>query len=151
ILLDKKNIVLNCATVTPEEAIRACGRLMVDSGFCTEGYVQGMIERNAGFPVAIGSHVAIPHGTNESREFIKKTGIVVMTYPDAIDWSSEDDDNEDREEHQVRLVIGIASTGEEHMEILDRIVAVAGTKEDTDKLVDNATVDQLYKLLNGQE
>lgn len=141
ILLEKKNIVLNCATVTPEEAITACGRLMVDSGYCTEGYVQGMIERNAGFPVAIGSHVAIPHGTNESREFITKTGLVVMTYPEGIVWGED--------EELVRLVIGIASQGEEHLDILNRIVEVCETEEDTDALVDNATVEDLYKKLNG--
>lgn len=141
ILLEKQNIVLNCKSVTPEEAITACGRLMVDSGYCTEGYVQGMIERNAGFPVAIGSHVAIPHGTNESREFIQKTGLVVMTYPEGIVWGED--------EELVRLVIGIASQGEEHLDILNRIVEVCETEEDTDALVDNATVEDLYKKLNG--
>ena len=141
ILLEKKNIVLNCKSVTPEEAITACGKLMVDSGYCTEGYVQGMIERNAGFPVAIGSHVAIPHGTNESREFIQKTGLVVMTYPEGIVWGED--------EELVRLVIGIASQGEEHLDILNRIVEVCETEEDTDALVDNATVEDLYKKLNG--
>ncbi|NBI09930.1 PTS mannitol transporter subunit IICBA [Colidextribacter sp. OB.20] len=141
ILLEQKNIVLNCKTVTPEEAIRACGKLMVDSGYCTEGYVQGMIERNAGFPVAIGSHVAIPHGTNESREFIQKTGLVVMTYPEGIVWGED--------EELVRLVIGIASTGEEHLDILNRIVEVCETEEDTDALVDSATVEELYRKLNG--
>ncbi len=139
ILLEKKNIVLNCKSVTPEEAIRACGQLMVESGYCTEGYVQGMIERNESFPVAIGSHVAIPHGTNESRDFIQKTGLVVMTYPNGIQWDEE----------TVRLVIGIASTGEEHLDILNRIVEVCETEEDTDALVDNATVEELYKKLNG--
>ena len=139
ILLEKKNIVLNCKSVTPEEAIRACGQLMVESGYCAEGYVQGMIERNEGFPVAIGSHVAIPHGTNESRDFIQKTGLVVMTYPNGIQWDEE----------TVRLVIGIASTGEEHLDILNRIVEVCETEEDTDALVDNATVEELYKKLNG--
>ena len=141
ILLDRKNIVLNCETVTPEEAIRACGRLMVESGYCTEGYVQGMIERNEGFPVAIGSHVAIPHGTNEAREFIQKTGLVVMTYPKGIVWGEDED--------LVRLVIGIASKGEEHLDILNRIVEVCESEEDTDALVDNATVEELYKKLNG--
>ena len=141
ILLEQKNIVLNCKSVTPEEAIKAVGKLMVESGYCAEGYVQGMLERNISFPVAIGSHVAIPHGTNESREFIKKTGLVVMTYPDGIQWDEE----------TVRLVIGIASQGEEHLDILNRIVEVAETEEDTDALVDNASVDQLYKLLNGLE
>ena len=141
ILLDRKNIVLNCETVTPEEAIRACGRLMVESGYCTEGYVQGMIERNEGFPVAIGSHVAIPHGTTEAREFIQKTGLVVMTYPKGIVWGED--------EELVRLVIGIASKGEEHLDILNRIVEVCESEEDTDALVDNATVEELYKKLNG--
>ena len=141
ILLEKKNIILNCKPVTPEEAIRACGKLMVESGYAAEGYVQGMIERNAGFPVAIGSHIAIPHGTNESRQFIKKTGLVVMTYPEGIVWGED--------EELVRLVIGIASQGEEHMDILDRIVKVCETEEDTDALVDNATVEELYKKLNG--
>ncbi len=141
ILLEKKNIVLGCKSVTPEEAITACGRLMVDSGYCAEGYVQGMIERNAGFPVAIGSHVAIPHGTNESRQFIQKTGLVVMTYPEGIVWGED--------EELVRLVIGIASQGEEHLDILNRIVEVCETEEDTDALVDNATVEDLYKKLNG--
>ena len=141
ILLDRKNIVLNCKSVTPEEAIKACGKRMVESGYCTEGYVQGMIERNAGFPVAIGSHVAIPHGTNESREFIQKTGLVVMTYPEGIVWGED--------EELVRLVIGIASQGEEHLDILNRIVEVCETEEDTDALVDSATVEELYKKLNG--
>ena len=139
ILLEKKNIVLGCEPVSPEEAIKACGRLMVDSGYCAEGYVQGMLERNISFPVAIGSHVAIPHGTNESREFIQKTGLTVMTYPKGIQWGDE----------TVRLVIGIASKGEEHLDILNRIVEVASTEEDTDALVDAATVEDLYKKLNG--
>lgn len=141
ILLEKKNIVLNCQPATPEEAIRACGRLMVESGYCTEGYVQGMIERDAGFPVAIGSHVAIPHGTNESREFIQKTGLVVMTYPQGIVWGED--------EELVRLVIGIASQGEEHLDILNRIVEICESEEDTDALVDTATVEELYQKLNG--
>ena len=141
ILLERKNIILNCKPVTPEEAIKACGKLMVDSGYAAEGYVQGMLERNENFPVAIGSHIAIPHGTNESRQFIQKTGLVVMTYPEGIVWGED--------EELVRLVIGIASTGEEHMDILDRIVKVCETEEDTDALVDSATVEELYKKLNG--
>ena len=140
-LLERKNIVLGCAPVTPEEAIRACGRRMVDSGYVDEAYIQGMLDREASFSVAIGSHVAIPHGTEESRKAIKKTGLIVMTYPEGIEWGDE----------TVRLVVGIASTGEDHLGILGKIVEVAETEEDTDQLVDNASVDQLYKLLNGLE
>ncbi|WP_300413425.1 PTS mannitol transporter subunit IICBA [uncultured Oscillibacter sp.] len=141
ILLEKKNIILNCKPVSPEEAIKAVGRLMVESGYVEEAYIQGMLDREKSFSVAIGSHVAIPHGTEESRKAIKKTGLIVMTYPEGIEWG----------EDTVRLVVGIASTGEDHLGILGKIVEVAETEEDTDKLVDNASVDQLYKLLNGLE
>ena len=141
ILLEKKNIVLNCKPVSPEEAIKAVGKRMVESGYVDEAYIQGMLDREASFSVAIGSHVAIPHGTEESRKAIKKTGLIVMTYPEGIEWGDE----------TVRLVVGIASTGEDHLGILGKIVEVAETEEDTDRLVDNASVDQLYKLLNGLE
>lgn len=80
-VLEKKNIILGCQTVTPEEAIKACGKLLVESGYVSESYIQGMLERNADFSVAIGSHMAIPHGTRDSSKFIQRTGIVVMTCP----------------------------------------------------------------------
>ena len=138
-LLEEKNIILGCAPVTPEEAIRACGRLMVDSGYVDEAYIQGMLDREASFSVAIGSHVAIPHGTNDVKPLIKRTGVVVMTYPDGIDWNGD----------KVKLVVGIAAKGEEHLEILGRIVAIASTDEDTDKLVASADAESLFKSLNG--
>ena len=139
-ILEKRNIVLNCGPVTPEEAIRACGRLLVESGYASEGYIQGMLERNAGFSVAVGNHVALPHGSSKSQELIKRTGLVVMTYPDGIDWSGE----------TVRLVIGIAPKDDEHLEILNRIAELATTVENVDALVDHATVEDLYKKLNGR-
>jgi mannitol/fructose-specific phosphotransferase system IIA component len=64
-----------------------------------------------------------------------------MTYPQGIVWGED--------EELVRLVIGIASTGEEHLDILNRIVEVCETEEDTDKLVDSATAEELYQKLNG--
>ena len=138
-LLERKNIVLNCAPVTPEEAIRACGRLMVESGYVDEAYIQGMLDREASFSVAIGSHVAIPHGTNDVKPLIKRTGVVVMTYPEGIDWNGD----------KVKLVVGIAAKGEEHLEVLGRIVAIASTDEDTDKLVASADAEKLFANLNG--
>ena len=138
-LLERKNIVLNCAPVTPEEAIKACGRLMVASGYVDEAYIQGMLDREASFSVAIGSHVAIPHGTNDVKPLIKRTGVVVMTYPEGIDWNGD----------KVKLVVGIAAKGEEHLEVLGRIVAIASTDEDTDKLVASADAEKLFKNLNG--
>lgn len=138
-ILEKKNIVLNCKSVTPEEAIRACGKLMLESGYIEDGYIQAMLERDRGDSAAVGSHVAIPHGDHESRALVKKTGLVVMAYPDGIDWYGE----------RVRLVIGIASKGEDHLEILKRVAAIAADEEAADRLVDDADLNTLYACLNG--
>ena len=140
-LLEKKNIILNCGPATPEEAIKACGKLLVESGCVSEGYIQGMLERNAVSSVAVGNHVAVPHGTNASQKFVKRTGLAVMTYPEGIQWEGK----------IVRLVIGIASENDKHLDILDRIVELAETVEGVDTLVDNATAEAIYKKLNGLE
>ncbi len=139
VLLEKKNIILNCKPVTPQEAIRACGKLMVESGYVEEGYVEGMIAREEEFSLAIGNHVAIPHGIESVKKLIKKTGIVVMTYPEGIEWGDD----------VVKLVVGIAAKGDEHLEILGRIVEVADTDEATDALVNGANAGDLYQKLNG--
>lgn len=140
-LLARKNILLNCKPVTPEEAIRRCGELMVESGYVEEAYIQGMLDREASFSVAIGNHVAIPHGTNDVKPLIKRSGMVVMTYPEGISWNGD----------TVKLVVGIASKGDEHLEILGRIVAIAASDADTDALVASADAEDLFKKLNGLE
>ena len=141
ILLERKNIVLNCAPMSPEEIIRRCGQMLCESGYVEEGYIEGMVQRDKEFSVAIGCHVAIPHGTNEVRPFIRKTGIVVMTFPDGVEWGDD----------TVKLVVGIAAQGGEHIDVLGRISEVAASDEDTDALVAQATVESIYRSFNGIE
>ncbi|MBR3571030.1 MAG: PTS mannitol transporter subunit IICBA [Oscillibacter sp.] len=140
ILLKRENIKLGCKPVPPEQAIRDCGRMMVEAGIVEEGYIEGMIERNKEFPVAIGNHVAIPHGTNEARKYIIKNGLVCMTYPEGIAW----------DEDTVKLVIGIAvKDGGDHVDVLSSVAEAADTEEATDALVKVGDVEAIYKRLNG--
>ena len=142
ILLKKENIRLGLKPVAPEQAIRDCGRMMVEAGIVEEGYIEGMIERNKSFPVAIGNHVAIPHGTNEARKYIIRNGLVCMTYPEGIAW----------DEDTVKLVIGIAvKDGGDHVDVLGAVAEAADTEEATDALVSGGDIDAIYKKLNGLE
>ena len=45
-ILEKKNILFHCKSVTPEEAIQACGKLLLESGCIEEGYIQAMLARD---------------------------------------------------------------------------------------------------------
>ncbi len=141
ILVERKNILVNCEPEEPEAIIRKVGRMMVESGYAEEGYIEGMVQRDKQLSVAIGCHVAIPHGIDEARKFVRKTGLVVLTYPKGVAWGDD----------TVKLVIGIAAVGEEHMDVLGVIADIAGSDEDTDALVASADAETIYRKLNGLE
>ncbi|MDE7260483.1 MAG: PTS mannitol transporter subunit IICBA [Oscillospiraceae bacterium] len=143
VLLEKKNIIVGCPSVTSDEAITRCGEMLVKSGYVDQAYADAMIDRDREFSVAIGCHVAIPHGTVAVKNNVRKTGIVIMTYPDGIQWGDEGE--------TVRLVIGIAAVGEEHLDVLGRISEVCDSDEATDRLVASADVETIYKKFNGLE
>jgi mannitol/fructose-specific phosphotransferase system IIA component len=140
-ILKKENIVLNQSVTDREEVIRRCGRMLLDSGYINERYIEGMLKRDNAFSTGIGNFIAIPHGELDYKKDIIKTGIVVLTYPEGIDWHGT----------PVYLVIGIAAKGDEHLDIMGNVVDHLDTGDDTIKLVKNANVEEIYTMLSGTE
>ena len=114
--------------------------MLLDSGYINERYIEGMIKRDNDFSTYIGNHIAIPHGADDYKQDISSTGLVVLTYPDGIDWNGS----------TVYLVVGIAAKGDEHLDILGNIVDHFETEDDTIIIVKNAGVDDIYEVLNGK-
>ncbi|MDR2351661.1 MAG: PTS sugar transporter subunit IIA [Deltaproteobacteria bacterium] len=139
-ILKKENILLNQPKDEREAIIRRCGRLLVDSGYANERYIEGMIKRDNSFSTGIGNFIAIPHGEEDYKKDILKTGIVVLTYPEGVDWHGK----------TVYLVIGIAAKGDEHLDIMGNIVDHLDTEDDTLKLVKNATVENVFQVFCGE-
>ena len=138
-ILKRRNIILNQPKEDREKVIRRCGRMLLDSGYVKERYIEGMIKRDNAFSTAIGNHIAIPHGENDYKQDIISAGMVVLTYPEGIDWHGS----------TVYLVVGIAAKGDEHLEILGNIVEHFETGEDTINLVKSAGVDEVFKMLSA--
>lgn len=110
-ILVPEGIILNQKSVTKEEAITATGQLLTDLGYVDKEYIPLMLEREKIVTTYIGMGLAIPHGTTHDEGIIHKTGIVLIQYPEGIDFGDE----------KAQLVIGIAGKGGEHMEILSKI------------------------------
>jgi mannitol/fructose-specific phosphotransferase system IIA component len=138
-MLKKENILLKQPKAEREEVIRRCGRMLADSGYVNERYIEGMIKRDNSFSTGIGNFIALPHGEEDYKKDIIATGIVVLSYPDGIDWHGS----------QVYLVIGIAARGDEHLDIMGNIVDNLETGEDVRKLVESAGPDEVYRVLSG--
>ena len=110
-LLLASGIKLGLPPTTKEEAIRAAGRLLVEQGCVDESYVDAMLEREELATTYIGLGIAIPHGTSAQKARVKKSGIVVLQYPDGTPFGEE----------KANLVFGIAGVGDEHIDLLSNI------------------------------
>lgn len=134
-VLKKEGIKTGLKSVDKETAIRAAGQLLCDLGFANEDYIQAMVDRENMVSTYMGMGVAIPHGTSNAKKTVKKSGIVVMQYPEGVDFGDE----------KAYLVIGIAGVGDEHLEILGNIVASLEDEELLETLKKNADVDTIMK------
>ena len=135
-VLLKKNIILNNAPVDKETAIRTIGKVLVDSGYVTEKYVDGMVAKEDVFNTAIGNNLAIPHGIESVIGEIKNSGLAIMTYPEGIDWGDGE---------IVKLVIAVASAGDDHVETLGKIAMTCESEEAVDRII-HMSVDEIYDL-----
>lgn len=118
------SIRLGLASCDRESAIRAAGRVLVEKGCVDESYIDAMVERDALTSVYMGMGVAIPHGTGEAKEAVKETGVVVLQYPDGVDWGDE----------KAHLLFGIAGKGDEHLTVLSNLVNVISDEAVLEKM-----------------
>ncbi len=139
-LLQKNNILLNCKAKPKEEVIREVGRLLYESGYVDEVYIEAMLKRELTFSTNIGNGIAIPHGIEEAKKNIKKSGIAVMIFPEGTLWKDE----------LVYVVIGIAGVGEEHLEVLANIADKLSSPEAVKELI-TGSGDEIYKVFTGEE
>lgn len=136
-VLNIDSIVLNCESCTSDEAIIACGNMFVEKGYVEAGYIEGMLNRDHNISVFIGNSLAIPHGEYEVSKYVKETGLVVRVYPNGIDWHGE----------EVKIVIGIAAKGDEHMTILSNIAIALCEMEVVEKVVNSNDVNFIHQIL----
>ncbi len=137
-LLYAENVKVNCKADTKENVIRAVGQMLVDTGYVNPSYVDAMVKREESFSTFMGNELALPHGVEEAKKDVKASGIAVMVFPEGTDWSGE----------QVKVVVGIAGVGEEHLQILSAIAEVALEEGSMEKLISGSR-ETVYEMLKG--
>lgn len=131
-------IQLNQTPVSKEEAIQAAGELLAKLGYVDVSYVDAMQEREKLVTTYMGMGVAIPHGTTQAKGTVKKTGIVLLQYPDGVDFGDE----------KAQLVFGIAGIGDEHLDLLAKICEMLEDEEVLEKLKTTADVNWVLERLS---
>ena len=136
-VLVREGIQTGLPSVDKETAIRTAGQLLVDLGCVNEDYIDGMLEREQLVSTYMGMGIAIPHGTSRGKDEVKKSCIVVLQYPDGVDFGEE----------KAYLVFGIAGVGDSHLELLAKIAETLENEELLEKMKKQADVDMIMEAL----
>lgn len=137
-ILVRDGVKLNQTPVSKEEAIQAAGELLAKLGYVDLSYADAMQERERLVSTYMGMGVAIPHGTSQAKDTVKKTGIVLMQYPEGVDFGDE----------KAQLVFGIAGIGDEHLDLLSRICEMLEDEDVLETLKTTSDVDWILERLN---
>ncbi len=135
-ILAPHNIFLGCQSTSRDEAIRLVGERLIEEGYVKDGYLKAMYEREDIVSTYIGNGIAIPHGVGKAKDQILHSGLVVMQYPEGIEYNG----------NTAYLVIGIAGKDNDHIKILANIAEALGEEEDAKKLWKTSDVNLVYKL-----
>ncbi len=133
-VLKLEGIRLQQKASSKEEAIEMAGKALVELGYVNDDYIQAMQDREKLVTTYMGMGLAIPHGTTHDPDVIKKTGIVVLQFPDGVPFGDE----------KAQLVIGIAGKGGEHMEVLAKVATALDDQAVLEKM--KTTDDKQWML-----
>ncbi|MBQ4459101.1 MAG: PTS mannitol transporter subunit IICBA [Clostridia bacterium] len=137
-VMHASGILLQQPSVTKEAAIRLAGKLLVDEGCVEPPYVEAMLDREKVFTTYMGMGIAIPHGTSEAKAQVKKTGITLVQFPEGVDFGDE----------KANLVFGIAGIGDEHLDMIQKIVQALDDPAALEKMKTTDDVDWILEQLS---
>lgn len=140
--LQKDCIKLNKKFENKEEAIRYCGQLLVKGGYVNETYINEMLKRDKNLSVYMGNFIAIPHGTKEAKSEVLKTGMTIVQVPEGVNFGNE------KEPKIVTILFGIASSGNEHLDLIQKISLFCADVNNVAKLADAQDVEQIIEYFD---
>ena len=141
-ILAPETIELKASLNSQEEAIRRAGTLLVENGHVEERYIDAMLEHEKLVSTFVGNAVAIPHGTGESKQWVTRSGLSIITVPEGVEYGDG---------NVVRLVVGIAGKGDEHVEMLSKIATVCVEEDNVEQIVRAKTKEELLAFFEVGE
>lgn len=140
-LLTESSIRLDANASGRDDAIRQAGAALVEAGAVDPSYVDAMLARENTVSTYVGEGVAIPHGTLAGKDAVTHDAIVVLRFPDGVDWDGND----------VRVAVGIAAKGNGHIALLSQLATVLLDADKAEALREATTKEQVYGLLAADE
>lgn len=124
------------------KVIEKSGKLLMDSGFVEERYINSMknIYDESGPYIVISKGIAMPHARPEDGAL--KSGFSIIRLKNGVEFGNQDND-------PVKIVIGLsAKSNSEH---LKTIQIISNILDGNEKVLLNGTEDEIRKLIKSAE
>ena len=138
-VLNIGQVRIHRGSVSQQDAMKEAADILQAAGAVTSGYYDAMQQREQTVSTYMGNELAIPHGTNETKEAILASALSVVRYDGGVDWGGE----------PVTFVIGIAGKGDEHLEILSQIAILFSDEDDVARLKAAPSPEELFEILGA--
>lgn len=135
-LFSNDNIFLNVSASDQNDAIEKAGQVLVDSGAVTPNYIEAMKDRENVVSTFMGNALAIPHGTEEAKGIVIRSGLSLLQIPEGVDWNGE----------EVKVVVGIAGKDGDHLDLLSKIAITFSEEENVDRIVNATSADEIKQV-----
>jgi PTS system mannitol-specific IIA component len=130
---------IHSGAATREEAMKEAADILQSAGAVTDAYYDAMLQREQTVSTYMGNELAIPHGTNETKNEILESALSVVRYDGGVDWDG----------NPVTFVVGIAGKGDEHLEILSQIAILFSDEDDVARLKAAPSPEALFEILSA--
>ncbi len=140
--LEKNMVKLGSNIDSKKKAIEEVGKLLVDGGYIKTAYIDSIFGREEISNTYLGNGICIPHGLQENRNLILKTGIAVLQIPDGVVW---------KDDEKAYIIVGIAAKSDEHIEILSQLTNLLMDDDAAKKLATTKDINLILNTLNTNE
>jgi len=123
------------------DAVRQSGQVLVEIGAVEAPYIDAMLERERLISTSLGEGFAIPHGTDQSKRYIRETMLSFLQFPDGVAWDDDD----------VIVCVGIAAVGDEHVGVLANLARILTVPESAARLRAAERHEDVLAILASEE
>ncbi|WP_375766276.1 phosphoenolpyruvate--protein phosphotransferase [Archangium gephyra] len=137
--LTRDDVRLGCRAADWRAALDQAADALVEAGRVSAEYREGLLAREAQSSTYLGHGIAIPHGTPESRRYVRSTGVRVLQFPDGVQW---------HDGTRVNLLVTIAAQSDEHLDILRQLTHVLERDGVAETLAGAKNADEVIAMLS---
>ncbi len=138
-VLKLEQVRIHAGSVSKDDAMREAASILQDAGAVTADYYDAMQLREETVSTYMGNELAIPHGTNETKDTILASALSLVRYDGGVDWGGQ----------PVTFVVGIAGKGDEHLEILSQIALIFSDDDEVATLKAASSPEEIFQRLSS--